>query len=145
MLEVRERVADEMKTYKVQLEPIEDGWWMASIPSVQGCRTQAKSLVLARRRIQDALSLFVEDADTAKFTFEMKLPADIERSLEEFRQESAALQAAQMRAKRAASKAVKLASAIHLPRREVADLLGMSFQRVDQISKEPRRASPSRR
>ena len=78
-------MADQVKTFKVVLEPVEDGFWMASVPHVQGCRTQAKSLVLAKRRIRDALALFVDGAEKASLAFEVKLPGEAQRTLEQYR------------------------------------------------------------
>ena len=49
------------RRYKVIYDRDETGWWVATIPSVPGCLTQGKTLEQARRRIREALSLYVED------------------------------------------------------------------------------------
>jgi predicted RNase H-like HicB family nuclease len=43
----------------------DEGWWLAEIPSVPGCRTQAPTLALARKRIRRALSACFEDPRAA--------------------------------------------------------------------------------
>ncbi len=47
----------------IVLEPIEDGYWMASVPGVQGCRTQGATEEEALERLQEAIALFA-DGDT---------------------------------------------------------------------------------
>lgn len=134
-----------MSTYKVKIEPVEDGFWMASVPAVQGCRTQAKTLVLAKRRIRDALGLFVNDAEKAKLEFEVNLPGEAKRSLAQYKKEAAALIISQRRAKEAAKEFVELtAKRLHMPVREVAELMGVSHQRVDQIARYPKRTAHAR-
>jgi len=51
-----------MKIYTVRYERDETGWWVASIPSVKGCHTQATSIQQARKRIREALGLFISHA-----------------------------------------------------------------------------------
>jgi len=54
-----------MRTYKLRLERDETGHWIATIPSVPGCHSYGRSLDEARRRIREALALFVKDARRA--------------------------------------------------------------------------------
>lgn len=132
----RERMVDTMKTYRVVIEPIEDGWWMASVPSVQGCRTQGRTIKRATRRIREALSLFVNDAEKAGLEVELKLPGDFKRAIEKYKAEARAARDAQTRtaelAKRLASRAVR---ELHLTMREAGKLLGVSHQRIEQIAR----------
>src|SRR3972149_2902298 len=53
----------------------ESGWWVASIREVRGCHTQGRTVDEARRRIREALALFVDDAASAKLIDTVKLPA----------------------------------------------------------------------
>jgi predicted RNase H-like HicB family nuclease/DNA-binding XRE family transcriptional regulator len=132
-------MADEMNkriSYHVVLTPDEDGHWAASVPSVQGCRTQATSLVLAKRRIRDALSLFVDDSAKAQLDFFIKLPSDVEASLVRVKKEAAAARAAMELAQVNMGDVVKrIRSRTGLPMREVAQLVGVSHQRIGQIAK----------
>lgn len=43
--------------YKVLIERDEDGFFVASVPALPGCHTQAKTLVELRERIHDAIRL----------------------------------------------------------------------------------------
>ena len=43
--------------FKVLIEQDEDGWYVASVPELQGCYTQGRTLDQARRRIRDAITL----------------------------------------------------------------------------------------
>lgn len=57
--------------YGVHYEPAGDGWWLARVPAVDGCLTQGASVAQARERVREALSLFVDDAETAEFIEEV--------------------------------------------------------------------------
>jgi predicted RNase H-like HicB family nuclease len=48
------------KEFNVILEKDADGYFVASIPSLKGCHTQAKSLDILMERIQEAAELCVE-------------------------------------------------------------------------------------
>ena len=48
------------KQFNVVIEQDEDGYFVASVPSLPGCHTQAKSLDQLMERIQDAIELYIE-------------------------------------------------------------------------------------
>ena len=48
------------RTFDVVIERDEDGWYVASIPQLPGCHTQANSLDQALERIQEAATLYLE-------------------------------------------------------------------------------------
>jgi len=54
-----------LKTYRVAYERDESGWWVASVRGVRGCHTQGRTVDEARRRIVEALGLFVGNAHNA--------------------------------------------------------------------------------
>src|SRR5438093_11899068 len=66
-------VVDEVRTYRVEIERDAAGMWVASVPSIPGAHTQGRTIDQARRRIREALSLWVEDADRAHLGFEVRL------------------------------------------------------------------------
>jgi predicted RNase H-like HicB family nuclease len=68
-------VEEAMKTYRVAYERDETGWWVASVRSVRGCHTQGRTVDEARRRIVEALELFVDNARKATLVDEVKLPS----------------------------------------------------------------------
>ena len=63
-----------VKTYRVAYERDGAGWWVASVRGVRGCHTQGRTVEEARRRIAEAMELFVDDARTAKIVDDVKLP-----------------------------------------------------------------------
>src|SRR5262249_12908543 len=67
-------VETSMKTYRVSYERDESGWWVASVQGVRGCRTQGRTVDEARRRIIEAMELFVDDARRARIVDDVKLP-----------------------------------------------------------------------
>ncbi|KKU87418.1 hypothetical protein A3A64_00480 [Candidatus Gottesmanbacteria bacterium RIFCSPLOWO2_01_FULL_48_11] len=52
--------------FKVLLEQDEDGLYVASVPELPGCYTQAKTLEEVRRRIKEAIELVLETDKDAK-------------------------------------------------------------------------------
>ena len=53
-----------MKTYDVIIERDEDGFFIASVPSLKGCHTQAKSLDVLMERTREAIALCLEVGDS---------------------------------------------------------------------------------
>jgi predicted RNase H-like HicB family nuclease len=49
-----------MKKFNVVIERDEDGYYVASVPELPGCHTQAKTLDELRRRIEEAIKLYLE-------------------------------------------------------------------------------------
>ena len=50
-----------MREFSVIIERDEDGYFVASVPSLRGCHTQAKSLDVLMKRIKEAIELCLED------------------------------------------------------------------------------------
>lgn len=48
------------KEFNVMIERDSDGYFVASVPSLRGCHTQAKSLDKLMERIQEAIELCLE-------------------------------------------------------------------------------------
>jgi predicted RNase H-like HicB family nuclease len=49
-----------MREFTVIIERDEDGWFVASVPELPGCHTQAKSLDKLNQRIQEAIAVCLE-------------------------------------------------------------------------------------
>ncbi len=47
--------------YDVIIEQDEEGWFVASVPELRGCHTQAKSLDEVMARIREAIAACVDD------------------------------------------------------------------------------------
>lgn len=43
----------------VLLTPIEDGWWLADVPSLTGCHTQGKTKEAAMANIKEAIESYI--------------------------------------------------------------------------------------
>jgi predicted RNase H-like HicB family nuclease len=74
-------VEDVVKTYRVAYERDESGWWVASVRGVRGCHSQGRTVDEARRRIREALELFVDDARKAPIVDDVKLPSAATRAI----------------------------------------------------------------
>lgn len=49
-----------MKEFTVVIERDEDGIYVASVPELEGCHTQAKTLDELNQRIKEAIELYLE-------------------------------------------------------------------------------------
>jgi predicted RNase H-like HicB family nuclease len=120
--------------YKVILERDRSGAWLARVPSLRGCHTYGRTLDQARRRLREALGLWVDDAGTAELIEEVRLPARIRDVVA--RSRSMRRQAERERAKAhdAMTKAAtKLVDDLGVGLRDAGELLGVSHQRVQQL------------
>ncbi len=57
------------REFSVVIEKDEDGYFVASVPSLRGCHTQAKSLDVLMKRIKEAIELCLEVEDPAVTEF----------------------------------------------------------------------------
>ena len=48
------------KEFKILIEQDEDGFFVASVPELRACHTQAKSLDVLMKRIREAIELCLE-------------------------------------------------------------------------------------
>jgi predicted RNase H-like HicB family nuclease len=51
---------NKMKEFSVIIEKDKDGFFVASVPALRGCHTQAKSLDTLMKRIKEAIELCLE-------------------------------------------------------------------------------------
>jgi len=49
-----------IREFNVLIEKDEDGYFVASVPALRGCHTQAKSLDVLMKRIKEAIELCLE-------------------------------------------------------------------------------------
>ena len=59
------KTAAVMKTFNVIIEQDNEGFYVASVPELKGCHTQAKSLDILLDRIKEAIALCGEVDDIA--------------------------------------------------------------------------------
>jgi predicted RNase H-like HicB family nuclease len=130
-----------VERYTVKFERDEDGWWIAEVKEVQGCRSDGRTLRQARERIREALELFDVDPTKVELVDEVKLPAPVRRSIDRARAARATAERAATTAAQSTAASVRvLTREAGLSVRDAAELLGLSFQRVHQLAGK-RRAS----
>ena len=125
-----------MSTYRVAYERDESGWWVASVREVRGCQTQGRTVDEARRRIREAMELFVDDARSAKLVDDVKLPATATKAIRAYVSLRKRADQEDRRAAAAARRAVRLLQGgrLKMSARDAARLLGVSHQRVHQLA-----------
>ena len=122
-------VEEAVKSYRVAYERDESGWWVATVRGVRGCHTQGRTVDEARRRIRQALGLFVDD---------VKLPSAATRAIRAYATLRKKADEDGRRAARAARRAVHVlpTGTLKMSARDAARLLGLSHQRVHQLTQE---------
>jgi predicted RNase H-like HicB family nuclease len=53
------------REFTVVVERDEDGYYVASVPALPGCHTQARSLDELMQRVQEAIAVSLEDGESA--------------------------------------------------------------------------------
>jgi predicted RNase H-like HicB family nuclease len=73
------------KKYRVRYTRDESGWWQASVPDVQGCHTQGRTIEEARRRVREALGLFIDNASDVTLKDEVQMPKRVADVVKRYR------------------------------------------------------------
>jgi predicted RNase H-like HicB family nuclease len=123
-----------MSTYSVVYERDEGQWWIARVLGVKGVHSNGRTIEEARRRVREALSLAVDDADDAEFVEDVKIPAALRKlvsSQRTARERAATEQARAVELEREAAQ--RLTSDLRLSRRDIGELLGLSHQSVQKL------------
>ena len=125
-----------MSRYHVAYVRDEAGYWVAAVREVRGCRTQGRTVDEARRRIREALALFVDDAVQAELVDDVKLPATALKAIRAYATLRKRAEQEDRRAAIAARRAVRLlrGGRLKMSARDAARLLGVSHQRVHQLA-----------
>src|SRR2546425_12690473 len=75
---LRKRMAKKaMKGYLALVDRDESGAWIARVPSIPGCHTYGRTLEAARRRIREALGLWIDHPERARLDFDVRLPGRV--------------------------------------------------------------------
>lgn len=122
-----------MKKYTVDYVLGDDGWWTATVREVRGAHTQGRSIAQARRRVREALSLFVEDARRAKLVDNIRIDAETRSILKKASQARLDLERRQKTVSQLARTAAKKLTA-RMSVRDAGEVLGLSPQRVQQLA-----------
>jgi predicted RNase H-like HicB family nuclease len=124
-------------TYVVELSRDESGAWISDVPAVPGCHTYGRSIHEAIARTREALALWVEDADDAELVPDIKIAADLRAAARSGIRARTKADAAQAAARQAVAEAAQRLTNAGLSRRDVATLLGVSHQRIQQLLDRP--------
>jgi predicted RNase H-like HicB family nuclease len=103
---------------------------------VRGCHAQGRTVDEARRRIVEAMELFVDDVRRSKIVDDVKLPAGAARAIRDYTTLRKKADREDRRAAQAARRAVRLlrGGRLKMSARDAARLLGLSHQRVHQLT-----------
>lgn len=132
-----------MKTYKVTFRPDDNGWWFIDCPELPGCHSQARNIAGGRDNIREAISMVTNaDLDTFDLDVDYVLPKAQQAAVARARRTRERAAEAVQRAAEAAEAAEAAVRALQegprkLAMRDVAELVGVSHQRVAQILKRP--------
>ncbi len=131
-------VEEIVKTYHVTYEQDESGWWVASVRGLRGCHTQGRTVDEARRRILQAMELFVDNSRSAKIVDDVKLPAAVKRAIRTYATLRKRADLEDRRAALAARRAVRVlrGGRLKMSARDAARVLGLSHQRVHQLAQQ---------
>jgi len=129
-------VEETVKTSRVVYERDESGCWVATVRGVRGCHTQGRTVDEARRRIVEAMAVFVDDARTAKIVDDVKLPTGAAEAIRTYATLRKKAEQEDRRAAMAARRAVRLlrGGRLKMSARDAARLIGLSHQRVHQLT-----------
>ena len=132
----RERMV-EILTYRAVYEREPDRRWTVRIPSVPGCHSYGRTIAQARERIREALGLFVDDAATAEIEDDVRLPKSIQRQVQAAKQLRERVTREEREMVVAQRRAVSAMRRLNLGHRDAGQLLGVSFQRAQQLERIP--------
>ncbi|HEX9970146.1 MAG TPA: hypothetical protein VGB03_08410 [Acidimicrobiales bacterium] len=110
----------------------DDDVWLVHIEGVSGCQTYGRSIRQAEARIREALAAWL-DCDPDGLTITPQLPGDVAVLASQVSQARREAERAGIEAQQATADAVKRLTKMGLSRRDAADLLGISHQRIQQL------------
>ncbi len=132
VVEVSERKTYDVRTWR------EEGFWVIDIDEL-GLTTQARRLDQVEYMARDAIALWLDAAEESfDVAVQRRIPEEIASRvghLSEARERASRAQA------EAAAEARELARSLHeagYPMRDIGELLGVSYQRAQQLSTPPR-------
>jgi len=109
-----------------------DDAWNVRIEGLDGCRTYGRSLHQAQTRIRAALALWL-DREPSALVIRDQLPKKLELVAENVARARREADSAGQNAHRQTVRAAKALTDLGLSRRDAAELLGLSHQRVQQL------------
>jgi predicted RNase H-like HicB family nuclease len=67
----REVMTKSKRKFRVVIERDEEGYYVASVPALRGCHTQAKTLDTLMKRVREVIELCNEDGDEVDDSLEL--------------------------------------------------------------------------
>jgi len=110
----------------------DDHAWNVRIKGLTGCQTYGRSIRQAQSRIREALSLWLDTAP-AQLRVRDQFPAALASVADDVVRARSAAERAGAKARQQTIEAVKALTDLGLSRRDAAELLGLSHQRVHQL------------
>lgn len=133
MLGQRVVAMSETKTYVAVYQRDEhDDAWNVHIKGLPGCQTYGRSLRQAQGRIREALALWL-DKDADSLTVRDQVPAAVRALADGVAKARRTADRADAEARQRTAQAVKQLTDLGLSRRDAAELLGLSHQRIQQL------------
>lgn len=121
------------KTYTAVYEHDDtDDAWIVHIKGIAGCHTYGRSLRQAQGRIREALAVWF-DQEPATLTIRHRFPEPFAAVADDATRARSAAERADAKAHQQTVEAVKALTKLGLSRRDAAELLGLSHQRVQQL------------
>lgn len=127
--------------YRAVFERDDNGTWLVRVPEVQGAHSFGKTLVRAERHIREALALVLDvEEDSFDLEREVRLPPKARAAVAEAQRYREIAAVSQTMSSTARARAVDALSSgpSALGLRDVAELVGTSFQRIQQIRADQR-------
>jgi predicted RNase H-like HicB family nuclease len=109
-----------------------DDAWNVRIDGLEGCQTYGRSLRQAQSRIREVLALWL-DRDPAGLFIEDRMPAKLAAVAKRANKARLDAERAGAKAQDEVAGAAKALTDLGLSRRDAAELLGLSHQRVQQL------------
>ena len=110
----------------------DDNAWNVCIKGLAGCQTYGRSIRQAQSRIREALALWL-DTDSAQLRVRDQFPPALASVADDVVRARSAAERAGAKAQQQTVEAVKSLTDLGLSRRDAAELLGLSHQRVHQL------------
>ena len=110
----------------------DDDAWLVSIKGIDGCQTYGRTLRQAESRIREALAVWL-DRDPEMLVITPEYPKEVSLLAHQVSVARSKAEQAGDNAKETTQEAARRLTAMGLSRRDAADLLGISHQRVQQL------------
>ncbi len=109
-----------------------DGAWNVHVKGLSGCQTYGRSVRQAQSRIREALAAWL-DQDPSTLTIRHRFPEPLASVADEAVRARTAAERAEAKARQQTVDAVNALTQSGLSRRDTAEILGLSHQRIQQL------------